>query len=130
MPERTARRIRLHQVAHGRTGDKGDRANVSLIAYSPEWYPVLADQVTAQRVARLLAHRGPVKVARYDLPGLMAFNFVIDHVLEGGVNSSLNLDGHGKALSFLLLSLTIEAPAGLELPRPGFRTGPGDFSGE
>jgi hypothetical protein len=106
-------KVRLHEVAHSRTGDKGNRLNASLIPYDPAVYPHLARQVTTSRVAELFSIRGPVNVVRYDLPKLAAFNFVVDDVLEGGVNGSLNLDGHGKTLSFLLLTLEVEVPSNL-----------------
>jgi len=102
--------VPLHAVAHGRAGDKGNRLNVSVIAYAPEAYALLAEQVTIERVLALFAHRRAAKVTRYELPLLHAFNFVIDDVLEGGVNGSLNLDGHGKTNSFRLLSLSVEVP--------------------
>lgn len=102
-------RIPLHRIAHARAGDKGNRANISLICHDPTDYPLIRDQVTEAFVSTLFAARGPTRVARYELPQLAAMNFVIDDVLEGGVNSSLGLDGHGKALSFLLLSAEIEA---------------------
>ena len=108
--------VRLHSVAHARAGDKGNRANISLIPYDPRLYPILAEQVTAERVLDLFRHRGATRAVRYDLPNLHAFNFVIDDVLEGGVNGSLNLDGHGKAQSFRLLALTVLLPDHL-LPR-------------
>ena len=100
--------VLLHQIAHARTGDKGNRANISVIAYDSEHYPILVEQVTAKRVSQLFQHRGEAKVQRYELPLIGALNFVIDDVLEGGVNGSLNLDGHGKTLSFRLLSLPIQ----------------------
>ena len=102
--------IRLHRLAHGRTGDKGNRSNISVIAYEPEYFELLVEQVTEARVAQLLAHRRPTRVTRYVLPKLHAMNFVIDDVLDGGVNSSLNLDTHGKALAFLLLDMPIDVP--------------------
>lgn len=102
--------VPLHRIAHGRAGDKGDRLNVSVIAYRAEHYPLLCEQVTAERVAELFAHRRAGKVQRYELPRLWALNFVIDDVLEGGVNDALNLDGHGKSNSFLVLSLTVRVP--------------------
>jgi hypothetical protein len=107
---------RLYDIAHARAGDKGNRSNISLIPYDPTLYPLLAEQVTPARVLALFAHRGATSVVRYDLPKLQAFNFVIDDVLEGGVNGSLNLDGHGKSQSFRLLEMEIEVPA--ELLRP------------
>lgn len=100
-------KVLLHTLAHARTGDKGDRASISLIAYEPAHWPVLVEQVTEERVALLFAHRRPSQVRRYLLPRLHAMNFVIDDVLDGGVNGSLNLDTHGKCLSGLLLSLPI-----------------------
>ena len=106
-------RLPLHRLAHGRTGDKGNRANISLIAYSPETYALLAEQVTEARVAELFRHRRPSAVRRYLLPKLGAMNFVLDDVLDGGVNEALNLDSHGKALAFLLLGLEVTVPAEL-----------------
>lgn len=107
----TEREVLLHEIAHGRTGDKGNRLNVSVIAYRPEYFPVLCDQVTVERVRSLFSHRRPSAITRYVLPNLWALNFVIDDVLEGGVNDSLNLDGHGKTNSFLLLSLPVRIPS-------------------
>lgn len=105
--------VPLHAVAHSRAGDKGNRCNLSLIPYDPRLYPLLAGQVTEARVLDLFRHRGATRVTRYELPLLQAFNFVVDDVLEGGVNGSLNLDGHGKTHSFRLLSLTVSVPRAL-----------------
>ena len=107
------RETRLHEVAHARAGDKGNRSNISLIPYKPEAFQLLLDQVTEARVLRLFAHKGATKVTRYALPNLPALNFVIDDALEGGVNAALNLDQHGKSLSYLLLTLPVTAPRGL-----------------
>lgn len=101
------RTVPLRDLAHGRTGDKGNRSNISVIAYRAADFPTLVAQVTEERVAALFAHRRPSRVKRYVLPTLGAMNFVIDDVLDGGVNGSLNLDTHGKALAFLLLDLPI-----------------------
>lgn len=109
--------VTLHEVAHSRAGDKGNRLNMSLIPYRPELYPLLAAQVTAERVLALFRHRGATTCVRHDLPLLHAFNLVVDEVLEGGVNGSLNLDGHGKTQSFRLLALSVNIPAEL-LERP------------
>lgn len=100
----------LHAIAHSRAGDKGDTVNISLIAYSPELYPILVEQVTVERVTSLLADRSPTAVHRFELPKLHALNFVLEGALQGGVNESLNLDSHGKTLSFRLLELIIEFP--------------------
>jgi hypothetical protein len=99
--------VPLYEIAHGRTGDKGDRLNVSIIPYDPSGYAPIAEQATEARMLEVFAHRGASRAVRYDLPKLAAFNFVLDDVLQGGVNSSLNLDGHGKALSFLALTLPV-----------------------
>ena len=97
------RRLPLHAIAHGRAGDKGNVSNVSLVAYRPEAFRFLAKNVTAQKVHKLYAHLGASGVTRYDLPLLSAFNFVIDDVLDGGVNASRSIDRHGKTLSYILL---------------------------
>jgi hypothetical protein len=102
--------IRLYDIAHARTGDKGNRANIALIAYREEDYPLLVEQVTVDRVARHFASRRPTDVQRYLLPKLGALNFVLDDVLDGGVNDSLNLDMHGKSLSFHLLDMLVDVP--------------------
>lgn len=95
--------VPLHAVAHGRAGDKGNRSNISVIPYLPEAFPFLLEQVNEKSVLALFSHKGATAVTRYALPNLPAMNFVIDNVLEGGVNEGLGLDGHGKTLSFLLL---------------------------
>jgi len=95
--------VPLHAVAHGRAGDKGNRSNISIIAYDPAVFAALVEQVTEERVLDVFRHRGASAARRYVLPNLHAMNFVIDDALEGGVNASLNVDGHGKTLSFLLL---------------------------
>lgn len=107
--------IKLHEIAHARAGDKGNRLNISVIAYSTDAWPFLLEQVTAARVEELFKHRGASRVARYELPNLHALNFVIDDVLEGGVNSGLALDTHGKTNSFRLLGLTLFVPINLSL---------------
>jgi hypothetical protein len=105
--------VPLARLAHGRTGDKGDRSNISVIAWHPALWPLLVAQVTEAVVASRFAHRRPSAVRRHLLPKLQAMNFVLDGVLDGGVNDALNLDSHGKALSFLLMDLPIVVPADL-----------------
>jgi hypothetical protein len=102
--------IALYDLAHARTGDKGNHANISLIAYKNEDYAWLVDQVTPERVAAHFGARRPSEVRRYLLPSIGAMNFVMHDVLDGGVNDSLNLDMHGKSLAFHLLTLTIQKP--------------------
>ena len=108
-------RVPLHEVAHGRTGDKGNRVNISVIPFHDEAWPLLLEQLTPERVRAWFAAKGAGAVTRYELPNLPAMNFVIDDVLQGGVNGALNLDGHGKSLAFHLLSIPVEVPARLAL---------------
>ena len=103
-------KVALHHAAHGRTGDKGNRSNISVIAWHPALWDLLVAQVSEDAVSRLFTHRRPSRVTRHLLPNLHAMNFVLDDVLDGGVNDSLNLDSHGKALSFLLLDMSIDVP--------------------
>ena len=103
----TACTVPLYRLAHGRTGDKGNRSCISVIAHDPRWWPVLVAQVTPERVAQHFAARQPTQVQRYLLPQLAAMNLVLDDVLDGGVNDALNLDSHGKTLSSWLLGLPI-----------------------
>lgn len=103
------RTVPLYTLAHARAGDKGNRCSINLVAYEASDWDRLVAQVTETRVAELFAFRRPTAVKRYLLPRLQAMNFVIDDVLDGGVNDSLNLDTHGKTLSGLLLGLVIES---------------------
>lgn len=97
----------LREIAHARTGDKGDTCNISLIAFDPRDYPRLAKLATADRVKAAFAGIVQGDVTRYELPDLGALNFVMTRALGGGVTRSLALDAHGKSLSSLLLDLEI-----------------------
>ena len=99
--------VPLYEFAHGRTGDKGDRSTLSIIPYDPSAYAVIAEQATEERMLAMFRHRGATEARRNDKPHHQAVNFVIENLLQGGVNSSLNLDGHGKTLSFLALTMTV-----------------------
>ncbi|MCS6779664.1 MAG: hypothetical protein NZ555_08185 [Geminicoccaceae bacterium] len=103
-----SRRVRLHAIAHARAGDKGDTSNVCLFAYEPRHYPALLRAVAPERLRAAFPSllRGPIRL--FPLPALHGVNVVMENALEGGVNASLNLDGHGKSWSFLLLSLEVE----------------------
>ena len=116
MPDLRPSSILLHAFAHARAGDKGNHSNISLFAYRPEDYPILVEQVVEVRVAQWFAARRPTSVKRYLLPNLCGLNLVLENVLDGGVNDSLNLDMHGKALSFHLLLQAVEVPAGFVPP--------------
>ena len=99
--------MKLRAIAHSRTGDKGNTSNISVIAYRAEDYPLLVRHVTAERVRAHLAGIVLGEVARYELPGIGALNFVLTGALGGGVTRSLALDAHGKSLSSALLDLDI-----------------------
>ena len=99
--------MKLRELAHSRTGDKGDISNISLIAYDPADYPLLERYVTAERVKTHFAGVVHGEVTRYTLPALGALNFVMERALGGGVTRSLALDAHGKCLSSALLALDI-----------------------
>jgi len=103
-------RVRLLDLAHARSGDKGDTANVGLIATRPEWYDVLARHVTVERVAAHFAGviGGPVE--RYELPNLGALNFLLHGALDGGGTVSLKTDAQGKVYSTALLRLILDVP--------------------
>jgi len=102
-------RRKLHELAHGRAGDKGDTSILSVIAYHPEDFPLLREQVTASAVRQHLAGIALGEVRRFELPHLHALQFVCERALAGGVTTSLSLDAHGKSLSSALLELEIEA---------------------
>jgi hypothetical protein len=103
--------MKLREIAHSRTGDKGDTSNISVIAYDPRHYPLLLRHVTAARVKAHFAGIVAGEVVRYELPNIAALNFVMDRALGGGVTRSLALDAHGKSLSSALLDLDIPASA-------------------
>lgn len=104
--------LQLRYLAHARSGDKGDTANVGLIALEPGHYPLLAKEVTVARVARHF--RGMVKgVERFELPNLSALNFLLHGALDGGGTISLKTDAQGKVFSTALLRMEIPVPAAL-----------------
>ena len=112
MPEPTTT-LPLYRLAHGRTGDKGNRSNISVIAYHPALWELVHTQVTADAVRSLFADPQPGQVTRHVLPRLQAMNLVLDDVLDGGVNDALNLDSHGKTLCFRVLQMPIAVPTAL-----------------
>jgi hypothetical protein len=103
-------KVQLVTIAHARSGDKGDTANVGLIALKPEYYPILVREVTAERVKE---HFGPMvkgKVERFELPNLHALNFLLHGSLGGGGTLSLMTDAQGKTFSTALLRMYIDIP--------------------
>ncbi|MDI3534851.1 MAG: hypothetical protein PWQ82_1216 [Thermosediminibacterales bacterium] len=99
--------MKLREIAHSRTGDKGNIANVSLIAYKKEDYEVIKQKVTAERVKEWFKEIVEGEVIRYELPKIHALNFVMYKALGGGVTRSLAIDKHGKSLSSALLDMEI-----------------------
>jgi hypothetical protein len=102
--------VKLRDIAHSRTGDKGNISNISVIAYRPEHYSLLLAQVTSERVKTHFAGVVEGEVVRYEMPAIAALNFVMGAALGGGVTRSLALDAHGKSLSSALLDLEIDEP--------------------
>lgn len=102
-----ARTVLLVELAHARSGDKGDTANVGLIARKPEYYPLLVRQVTAARVARHFKGMITGPVQRYELPNLHALNFLLHGALDGGGTISLKTDAQGKVFSTALLRMPV-----------------------
>jgi hypothetical protein len=99
---------KLREVAHARSGDKGDTVNISLVAFHERDYPRLREQITVDRVKEAFGDLVRGEVRRYELPKISALNFVLYEALEGGVTRSLRLDAHGKSFASLLLDLEIE----------------------
>ncbi len=98
----------LREIAHARSGDKGDCANIGLIALQPEHYPILVQQVTPERVKEHFRELCKAKVERFELPNLYALNFLLYEALDGGGTVSLRTDAQGKTLSAALLRMEIE----------------------
>lgn len=103
-------RVRLLDLAHARSGDKGDTANVGLIALRPAWYPLLVAHVTAPVVAAHFAGQITGAVERFELPNLHALNFLLHGALDGGGTLSLKTDAQGKVFSTALLRLVLDVP--------------------
>jgi len=103
-------KIRLIEIAHARSGDKGDTANIGVIARKPEYYPLLVRYLTVDRVRSYFTGIcfGPVE--RYELPNLGALNFVLYRALGGGGTKSLRNDSQGKTLSSVLLHMELDLP--------------------
>lgn len=106
-------RVRLGRVAHARSGDKGDASNVGLIAATPELYEVLRREVTAERVEAHFAEVCRGEVERFEVPNLLALNFLLHDSLGGGGTASLLTDAQGKTHGQALLELELEVPDGL-----------------
>jgi len=103
-------KVRLVDIAHARSGDKGDTANVGVIALRPEWYPLLERELTRERVAQHFAGIITGDVERFELPNLSALNFLLHGALGGGGTLSLKTDAQGKVYSTALLRMTLDVP--------------------
>src|SRR4029077_13470123 len=106
-------RVKLLKLAHARSGDKGDTANVGLITYKPEYYPLLTEQVTAERVKEHFTGICFGDVERFEVPNLHALNFLLHESLDGGGTLSLKTDAQGKVYSTALLRMEIPVPVAL-----------------
>lgn len=99
--------MKLYDIAHSRTGDKGNTSTISFIPYKAKDFPLIKKYVTAEKVQEWMKPIGPIVVHRYEFYKLPALNFVIENALGGGVTHSLNIDRHGKSLSSALLEMEI-----------------------
>jgi len=103
-------KVRLVDIAHARSGDKGDTANVGVIALEPRWYPLIAESLTLERVTEHF--RGVITggVERFELPNLNALNFLLHGALDGGGTLSLKTDAQGKVFSTAMLRMVLDVP--------------------
>ena len=114
--------IQLADIAHGRSGDKGNHANVAVLAYTAAGFAWLKEHLTADVVRRYFEPFGPSRVGRYEAPNLLGFNFVLYDVLAGGASRSLRTDTQGKTLALALLRMPLPRPDKLNAmirPKPG-----------
>ncbi len=112
----TATTIKLAEIAHARSGDKGNHANIAIIAYTPAGFAWLREQLTTEVVASFLLPKGPnpPRVERYEAPNVRAFNFVLYDVLDGGASQSLRIDTQGKTLGLALLQMDLPRPPNVQ----------------
>ena len=103
-------KVRLLDLAHARSGDKGDTANVGVIALRPEWYPLVSRELTRERVTRHFDGMITGPVDRFEVPNLFALNFLLHGALDGGGTLSLKTDAQGKVYSTALLRMTLDVP--------------------
>jgi hypothetical protein len=105
------KKAKLREIAHSRAGDKGDIVNISVIAYDMQYYDIIKEQVTIERVKEHFKEIVKGDIVRYELPNLGALNFVMHNALAGGVTRSLRIDLHGKTLSSAMLELEVNLPS-------------------
>jgi hypothetical protein len=109
--------LRLSDIAHGRSGDKGNHANVAVIAYTPQGYAWLREHLTSEKVQNYFRSLNPSRVVRYEAPKLLALNFLLYDVLAGGASRSLRIDTQGKTLAVTLLRMPLPAIADVHTMR-------------
>lgn len=107
---RSSERVPLSAIAHGRSGDKGNHANIAVLAYTPDGFAWLRQHLTAEVVENYFASLGPSRVIRYEAPNVLGLNFLLHDVLAGGASRSLRIDTQGKTLALALLQMPIERP--------------------
>jgi hypothetical protein len=117
LTEESAPMITLNHIAHGRSGDKGNHANVAVVAYTEAGYAWLRRHLTADVVRAYFEGLGPSRVVRYEVPTLLALNFVLYDVLAGGASRSLRIDSQGKTLALALLHMVVERPENYDAMR-------------
>jgi hypothetical protein len=110
--------IRLGEISHARSGDKGSHANVGVIAYTPAGFEFIGRALTETKVAEFFLPLRPIRVDRFPMPGILAYNFVIYDVLCGGASRSLRVDSQGKTFSLALLEIQLPRPANVDEMRP------------
>ncbi len=103
-------KVQLSQIAYARSGDKGSGANVGVIAYTAAGYELLRASLTAEAAQEFFQRLGATNVKRYELPNLLALNFILQNVLDGGASLSLRIDPQGKALGQALLEMELDVP--------------------
>jgi hypothetical protein len=122
--------VRLGDIAHARSGDKGNHANIGVIAWTDAGFAFLGRALTETRVAQFFLPLRPTRVARYTLPGIRAYNFVLADVLAGGASRSLRTDNQGKTLALALLELELPCPPDVEAMRSPDGPCPFDAAGQ
>src|SRR5438105_814274 len=105
---RVSTNLPLSTIAHGRSGDKGNHANVAVIAYTPAGFAWLREHLTAEAVQTYFAPLGPSRVVRYEAPNVLGLNFLLYDVLAGGASRSLRVDSQGKTLALALLQMPVD----------------------
>jgi hypothetical protein len=100
--------VYLHEIAHGRSGDKGDTTNICIFAREPEYYEVIRKEITVEKVRAFFGNMVKGEIIRYEVPSLNGFNFVMKHALGGGATHSLRLDTLGKSMGSAIMRMKVQ----------------------